>query len=253
VGLIDTLFRKGRQVLGRLKSSIVPQPEPEVAIDGRLREMTGTLSRCRAHVALLQKEQRDLQLKVHRNANRVTHHLREARLSAARGDPEEAFEHLRARARHEEMAGTLEGQLAEFRQATERLEDQVRALEMRVEETKRHKQLLVAQRECLDAHLLLGNAPAHGTGSTVREMIEDLELEVGRMQIVAHASSSIPGLPCSPADLALSDEILRRRVDDELSQLKYQLALCNAEREREERERDVERPRLWEDDEIVFI
>lgn len=253
MGLVDALFRKGRQVLGRLKCSLVPRPEPEAVIDGRLREMTGTLARCRAHVSMLQKEQRDLQLKVHRNANQVTHHLREARMRAAQGECGDAAEHLRARARHEQVAGTLARQLAEFRAATERLEDQVRALEMGVEETKRRKQLLLAQRECLDAHLLLGNAPANLQGSTVRELIEDLEQEVGRMQVVAQVTA--PGMPglCSLTDIALSEAILSRRVDDELSQLKYQLALANAEREREERERERERPRLISDDEIVFI
>lgn len=251
MGLIDSLFWKGRRALDRLISSIVPRPEPEAVIDGRLREMTGTLQRCRAQVQMLQKEQRELQLKVHRNANRITHHLREARMCAARGEPEAAAEHLRARARHEQVAGTLERQLAEFRTATERLEDQVRALEMRVEETKRRKELLLAERECLDAHLLLGTAPAAANGSTVRELIEEMEQEVGRMQVVAHVTA--PGLPCSPADIALSEEILRRRVDDELSQLKYQLTLCNAEREREERERERERSVLLADEEIVFI
>lgn len=252
MGLIDTLFRRGRHALERLMSSLVPPPEPEAVIDGRLREMTGTLARCRAHVAMLQKEQRELQLKVHRAANQITHHLREARQCAARGEPEAAAEHLRARARHEQVAGTLERQLGEFRGATDWLEDQVRGIEMRVEETKRRKELLVAQRECLDAHLLLGGALTTPDGSTARELIEDMEREVGRLQVVAHATTpALPGLPCSPADMALSEEILRRRVDDELSQLKYQLALCNAEREREERDRD--RNVLLADEEIVFI
>lgn len=218
MGLIDEAFRKARRIARALKDHLNPPPVPEQLIAGRLDGITLTLSRCKNQLAMLLKEQRDLQLKVHRNANQITHNLREARLCTVRGEHEEAAEHLRARARHEQVAGTLERQLHDFRNQIERLCDHVRGLEMVVEDARRRRSLLVAQRECFQAHLLMGNN--HGG---VGELMNTMQAEVMALEEVARLTSGTGhGLP-SPAEVELDEEILRRRVDDELGQLKRQL------------------------------
>lgn len=225
MGLIDEVFRKARRVARALRDHLNPPPVPEQLIAGRLDGMTLTLARCKNQLGLLLKEQRDLQLKVHRNANQITHHLREARLCTARGEHEEAAEHLRARARHEQVAGTLRRQLQDFRDQIEQLCDRVRGMEMVVEDARRRRSLLVAQRECFQAHLLMGN-----NHSGVGELINTMQTEVLTLEEVARLTAGTGnGLP-SAADLELDEELLRRRVDDELGQLRKQLPAEPAQR-----------------------
>ena len=220
VGLIDVVFRKARRAVRAVREHLVPPPVPEELIAGRLDGMSSTIARCKGQLTPLMNEQRELQAKVSRNANQITLHLREARLCAARGEEELAAEHLRARCRHEQLAVTLERQLADFRRQIERLVDHVRGLELTVEDTRRRNHLLVAQRECIQAHLLLNGTPS-GTG-TMGDLLEGLEEEVVTMQAVAQLTAG-QGMPTA-AEVSLNDELMRRRVDDELGQLRRQLA-----------------------------
>ena len=125
-----------------------PVRTPEQVIDGHIQQMTVTLGRCKVQVAKLIKEQRELQEKIHRNSNQITHHLREARNSTVRSEDESAREHLRAKKKYEQLGGSLQKQLAFFKSQAETLVDTVRTLELRLDETKRKKMLLLTQRQC---------------------------------------------------------------------------------------------------------
>ena len=244
MGLFDALFHRARRMARRVRDQIIPPPEPEEVIAGRLDGMRATIVRCTAQLGLLSREQRELEVQVHRNANQITFHLREARLCAARGEHELAAEHLRARARHERLAGTLEGQLHDFRRQIELLTDHVRGLELTVEDARRRRQLLIAQRDCIQAHLLMEGAPAGNApgAGTMGDLMQDLETEVNAMEHVAQLTAGHTGLLPSPDDAALSEELMRRRVDDELGQLKRQVAAAEPRA----------LPALADDD-IVFI
>src|ERR1044072_1094522 len=135
MGLVEGMFGNAKGFLLWLCGWEEPIRSPEQIIDGHIQEMTVTLGRCKVQVAKLIKEQRDLQEKIHRNTNQITHHLREARNSAARNEEEGAREHLRAKKKYEQLGDSLAKQLAFFKGQAEKLVDTGRNLELRLDET----------------------------------------------------------------------------------------------------------------------
>ena len=232
MGLVQGMFGKAKGFLLWLFGWEEPVRSPEQIIDGHIQEMTVTLGRCKVQVAKLIKEQRDLQEKIHRNTNQITHHLREARNSAARNEEEGAREHLRAKKKYEQLGDSLQKQLMFFKGQAEKLVDTVRNLELRLDETKRKKMLLLTQRQCAEAQLLLSGNGNEADGEGVRELLVNLEEEVLEKQAKAMLetdlrSGSFPEI----TDNELRDGVMAQQVEDELALLKRRLVTARPEDE----------------------
>lgn len=231
MGLVQGMFGKAKGFLLWLFGWEEPVRTPEQIIDGHIQEMTVTLGRCKVQVAKLIKEQRDLQEKIHRNTNQITHHLREARNSAARNEEEGAREHLRAKKKYEQLGDSLQKQLAFFKGQAEKLVDTVRNLELRLDETKRKKMLLLTQRQCAEAQLLLNGAGGDAEGEGVRELLTNLEEEVLEKQAKAMLETDLRSGGALPeiTDAELRDGAVAQQVEDELAALKRRLPMTTAQ------------------------
>lgn len=224
MGLVQGMFGRAKGFVLWLFGWEEPVQSSEHLIDHHIHDMTLTLGRCKVQVARLIKEQRDLQEKIHRNTNLITSNLREARNAAARGEEEVATDHLRAKVKCEATGTKLQEQLAFFKQQSERLVDTVRSLELRLEETKRKKMLLITQRQCAEAQLLLGGANG-ADGEGMRELLSSLEEEVLEKQAKAMLETEVDGgVPSALSDTELREGAMTQKVEDDLAQIKAGLA-----------------------------
>jgi phage shock protein A len=244
MGLVQGFYGKAKGFFLWLFGWEEPVRTPEQIIDGHIQEMTVTLGRCKVQVAKLIKEQRDLQEKIHRNTNQITHYLREARNATTRDEDELAREHLRSKQKYELLGKGLGQQLGFFKGQAEKLVDTVRTLELKLDETKRKKMLLMTQKQCAEAQLLLHGPGSEAEGEGVRELLSDLEEEVLQKQARAMLETDVgsTGLP----DLSESDGRAAASVEDELAQLKKKLLAPK-------KEEPVEEPPDSQADDIIII
>ena len=201
-----------------------PAMSPDQIIDAKAQEMTVNLNRCKVHVARLIKEQRDLQEKIHRNTNQLTHHLREARNSMVRNEEGRAREHLRLKKKHEQIGERLNQALGKFKNEAEKLVDTVRRLEFNLEDLKRNKMLLLTQRQCYEAQLLLEGENEVDGQVGVRDLLAGLEEEVLEKQTRVFLEHDLDSDALSiAADRELLAETESAEVEEELAQLKQRI------------------------------
>ncbi|MBI4858823.1 MAG: PspA/IM30 family protein [Candidatus Riflebacteria bacterium] len=223
MGLVQGLFGKAKGFLLWLFGWEDPVRTPEQIIDGHIHEMTVTMGRCKVQVAKLIQEQRVLQEKIHKNTNQITHCVREARNAATRNEEEAARDHLRKKHKHEQVGKALQKQLDFFKSQSEQLVDTVRNLELKLDETKRKKMLLMTQRQCAEAQLLLHGAGDGAGGEGVKALLTELEEDVMQKQAKAFLETDLnsTSLP-EPTEQELR-EGSAQQVEDELEQLKKRL------------------------------
>jgi len=226
MGLVQGLVGKAKGFLLWLFGWEEPVRTNEQIIDCHINEMSVTLQRCKVQVCKLIKEQRDLQDKINANKNKITNHVREARNATTRGEEDRAREHLRSKQKCDHLEDRLAKQLAFLKGHAEKLVDTVRDLELRLDETKRKKMLLMTQRQCAEAQLLLNGTGSETEGEGVKELLSELEDEVLEKQARAmletdlETSTTTPEMP----ELEPKDTMASQRIDDELAQLKRKLA-----------------------------
>lgn len=208
-----------------------PIQSPEQIIDAKTNELTVYLNRCKVHVAKLIKEQRDLQEKIHRNTNQITHHLREARNCLARSEQERTKEHLRQKMKHEQIGDGLKKSLGKFKGESEKLVDNVRKLEFKLEELKRHKMLLLTQRQCYEAQLLLEGKDNEDGPAGVKELLAGLEEEVLEKQTRVLLEGDLDSSGVSESTPDLGDDRLNAALEEEMAQLRNRLTAVNPDEE----------------------
>jgi phage shock protein A len=237
MGLVQGMFSKARGFLLWLFGWEEPIRTPEQVLDVNINEMTVTLSRCKIQVAKLLKEQKDLQDKYNRNLNQITHHQREARNCMVRQEEEAAREHVRNKQKFEQYGGQLQKQLASFKSKAEQLVDTVRNLEARLDETKRKKMLLLTQKQCAEAQLLLsGSEQNEGDGPGLKELLTSLEDQVlekqAKVMVEADLTADVPAL----AAAGEFQDLEAKKVEEELASLKKRYLAGGAS------QRDAEEP-----------
>lgn len=148
-------------------------------MDSLIANMSVKLRKAKGQVAILLAGQKRLQDQLHSNMNMVTQYQVKALAAVGRGEDELARDLLKKKRRYEKTVEQLEDEYRNYKRTSDRLMETVRLLELKLEETKRKKLLLLTQRECYETSALIEDGhDGTETGESFREMLEDIEDEV---------------------------------------------------------------------------
>lgn len=227
-----------------------PAPKtPEEILDESIKKMTSGLRRSKAQVRLLLDSQKKLQDEINVNINKVTRFQVKALEAVGKQQEQRAREILRRKQSHEKTVQALQTQLSKHRGVADSLQETIRRLELKLDETKRKRLILTTQKQTYETtRLIQDNLDGFGEEESVGQILTCLEEDVSYLQTEAQLSIGQDMDELSPVEFealppSTSNDI-PLGVEDELASLKKRLASSDD---------DDDDPHSPEDDGIIFI
>lgn len=234
--------------MGRVRDSLLAlfgyptKQRPEQLMDSMIATMSVRLRKCKGQVAIVLASQKRLQEQLHQNMNMTTQYQVKALAAVGRGEDELARELLRKKRRYEDTVEKLKDQLTKHKGVSDRLMETVRLLELKLEETKRNKLLLITQKECYETSQIIEDGFEGEDGDLgFRDILEGIEAEVDHLKYKSEVGVEVEqeALANEPDPLALPESIEepedqeegdrpppvegRSSLDDELAALREKL------------------------------
>jgi phage shock protein A len=215
------LDRIGTVIKSNLNYLINKAEDPAKMLDQLLIDMRQQLVEARREVAVAIADEKRLGVQLDAELEQVREWERRATLAVQKGDDELAREALRRKADHEQIARGYTQQWEAQKASTENLKNALRALNEKIEEAARKKNLLVARQKRAEAQKHIHEVM---TGLTDTSAFENFDRMAARVeQIEAEASAAVE------VSQELSGETMEQRfralesgtdVDQELRALK---------------------------------
>lgn len=225
--------------VGRVRDSLLAlfgyptKQRPEQVMDSIIATMSVRLRKCKGQVAIVLASQKRLQEQLNQNINMVTQYQVKALAAVGRGEDELARELLRKKKRYEDTVEKLKRDLSKHKRTSDGLMELVRRLELKLEETKRNKLLLLTQKECYETSQIIEEGFA-GEESELgfQDILESLEDDVNSLRYATEVGVEVEtealdheehlALPGGDEDI---DESMdpKQALEDELDALRERL------------------------------
>ncbi len=203
-------------------------------MDSVIATMSVRLRKCKGRVAILLASQKRLQEELNRNINMVTQYQVKALAAVGRGEDELARDLLRKKKRYEETVKKLKGDLLKHKRASDSLMELVRQLELKLEETKRNKLLLLTQKECYETSQVIEDGFAGDDELAIQDVLENLEDDVNTLKFASQVGVEIESealdheddplaLPEDAGDSIVEPKSGSELLEDELDALRERL------------------------------
>lgn len=226
--------------VGRVRDSLLAlfgyptKQRPEQVMDSIIATMSVRLRKCKGQVAIVLASQKRLQEQLNQNINMVTQYQVKALAAVGRGEDELARELLRKKKRYEDTVEKLRRDLAKHKRTSDGLMELVRRLELKLEETKRNKLLLLTQKECYETSQIIEEGFS-GEDSELgfQDILESLEDDVNSLRYASEVGVEVETEALEheePLALPEGEDILDDAVDpkealeDELEALRERLS-----------------------------
>ncbi len=223
--------------VGRVKDSVLAlfgyptKPRPEQVMDSMIATMSVNLRKSKGQVAIVLASQKRLQDQLHQNMNMVTQYQVKALAAVGRGEDELARDLLKKKKRYEETVEQLKTELGRHKGISDGLMEMVRKLELKLEETKRQKLLLLTQKQCFETSRSIeeGMEGLEG-GLGFQEVLEDLEDDVNSLKYASTIGVQVEAEQLEDDTgeaLALPGETSgarRNAIEDELEAMRERIA-----------------------------
>lgn len=228
--------------VGRVRDSLLAlfgyptKQRPEQVMDSIIATMSVRLRKCKGQVAIVLASQKRLQEQLNQNINMVTQYQVKALAAVGRGEDELARELLRKKKRYEETVEKLKRDLGKHKRTSDGLMELVRRLELKLEETKRNKLLLLTQKECYETSQIIEEGFS-GEDSELgfQDILETLEDDVNSLRYASEVGVEVEtealdhdeplALPEGDDDLdPLDDDDPKQALEDELEALRERLS-----------------------------
>jgi phage shock protein A len=182
---IGTLFKSN------INDIISKAEDPEKMLNQVLLDMQNQLVEAKKQVAVSIADQKRLEKQRDEQADLAQEWERKAMLAVRAGDEGLAREALKRKAEHE-------GQLAEFgkqtqlqKDAVDKLKDQLRSLNDKIEEAKRKKNILIARQKRAEAQKTIQNTMSGLSDTGAFDTFERMSQKVDQIEAEAAASAEI--------------------------------------------------------------
>lgn len=197
--------------------------DPARTLDRIIYEMRFQLVEAKKQVAVAIADEHRLRREVERQAGETSAWERRAMMAVRAGDDALARAALLRKGEHDELLKTYEAQWAEQKRAVDTLRAALRALDHRIDEASRQRNMLLARLSRANAQRTIAITLSNMNGYAPWTPLERMEDRVSQLEAEVDAAADIYG----GADLSLEAQFAvleaRSRVDDELDALKRRL------------------------------
>jgi len=198
--------------------------DPEKMINQTLLEMQESLRETKVAVARAIRDQKLFEDKYEENKKQVEYWEKKAMVAVEKGDDNLAKEALKKKKEHADLDAEIKGQLDTMTKNVDALKSSCAALESKMEEAKRKKEMLLARLKNSQASIKINeNMNKFKTTSTSAfETFDRMEKQVNNAEAEAEAVQEL-----SDPDVSLKQKFEKleedSQVNDELAELKKKL------------------------------
>ncbi|MGQ9707078.1 MAG: PspA/IM30 family protein [bacterium] len=201
--------------------------DPELILNQLIEDMRGTYKEARAQTTVAFADENMLKAKYEKEKKEVSHWQERAELALRSGREDLAREALARKLEHERLMVEYEVQYTKQHTATEALINGLKALEQKIEEAKRKKDLLIAKAKRAEAARTINTTLADMGDESAFEAFERMEERVEKIEATAVAEGKMAELEASTQKLEEEFAKLGHSdVDTELKALKAKLGLA---------------------------
>jgi phage shock protein A len=224
--------RLGTLIRSNINELINKAEDPEKMLNQVLVDMKSQLVEAKKQVAVAIADEKRLKKQYEQESAKAKEWERKAMLAVKAGDDNLARAALARKADHDEVSETLRQQWEAQKQSVEQLKIALRALDAKIEEAKRKRNILVSRQKRAEAQRTINETLSNINSTSAFDTFERMSDRVTQLEAEAEAASEIGGaLP--EASLESQFKALEAgNVDDELDALKKKMALAAAEKER---------------------
>ena len=194
--------------------------DPEKVLQQIMVDMQQDLREAKLHVAAAIRDQKKLETRYQENLDLSDRWEKRAISAVEEGDDALAKEALRRKRNFEQLAKGYKEQLEEQTRSVKLLKTSLAALEAKIEEARRRKDLLIARQKRAQAQKAISESMNGMSKSSALAVLERMEGRVKAAEIHAEAIAELEAESLEARFARLDNE----DVDDELTKLKAKLS-----------------------------
>ncbi len=194
--------------------------DPEKVLQQIMVDMQQDLREAKLHVAAAIRDQKKLETRCQENLDLADRWEKRAISAVEEGDDALAKEALRRKKNFEQLAKGYKEQLEEQTRSVKLLKTSLAALEAKIEEARRRKDLLIARQKRAQAQKAISETMNGMSKSSALAVLERMEGRVRAAEIHAEAIAELEADSLEARFAGLDNE----DVDDELAKLKAKLS-----------------------------
>lgn len=211
-------------VKSNLNDMISKAEDPEKMIKQMIIDMEAQLNQAKIEVAKTIAEEKKLHKFCEDEKNEVENWLSKAELAVKSGDDELAVEALERKKKHEDIYNQYKGQYEDQNSLTEELKSSLSALQLKIEDAKRQKSVLITRAKRADAKSNIQGAMSRVDNSDAFNTLERMSDKIEDQEFINEATQEVNALS---KDKQLEKKFeklnVKTEVMDELAQLKEKL------------------------------
>jgi len=199
--------------------------EPEKVLTQLIADMQEDLAEARLEVASASRDERALHDEYQDNRSRAEKMANKAVMAVEQGDDELAREALRRKRASERLAETLKQQWQVQRQSMGALRKHLEGLELKIEEARRKKDLIIARRRLAQAQKGLQATASYVSAAGAGETFERIEDKVEDLEAEADAAAELASSFLEARFERLSDDAHEgdAELEEELARIKTEV------------------------------
>jgi phage shock protein A len=196
--------------------------DPAKMMDQMVREMQENLREAKIQVAKAIADEKKLHHQLKQNEVQAKNWESKAMLALKKGDERLAREALKQKKTYDNLSGSVRGQWEEQNTLSSKLKDNLRALESKIDEARRKKEILIARQKRAEAQKKIHDVMSGLSDNSAFATFERMEQKV--MEVEAQADAAVE-LQMDSLDDQFRALEAGSDVDDELAALKAKLSL----------------------------
>ncbi len=196
--------------------------DPAKMMDQMIREMQEQLRDAKIHVAKAIADEKKLHHQLKQNEIQAKNWESKAMLALKKGDERLAKEALKQKKSYDGLSGSIRPQWEQQESLSSKLKDSLRALESKIDEARRKKEILIARQKRAEAQKKIHDVMTGLNDKSAFAKFDQMEQKV--MEIEAQADAAVE-LESASLDDQFKALEAGSEVDDELAALKAKLSL----------------------------
>jgi phage shock protein A len=218
MGVFD---RISRIIRSNISDLLDRAEDPEKILQQIMVDMQQDLREAKLHVAAAIRDQKKLENQYQENLDMADKWEKRAISAVEEGDDTLAKEALRRKKTFEQLAQGYKEQLAEQSESVQLLKTSLTALEAKIEEARRRKDLLIARQKRAQAQKTISETMSGVSKSSALAALEKMEGRVRAAEVHAEAMAE---LQVNTLETRFAELESNGDIDDELARLKAKVA-----------------------------
>lgn len=254
------LNRISTLVRANINDLISRSEDPEKILNQLIMDMKEQLIQAKKQVAVAIADEKRLKKQLDNELEKAREWEKKAMMAVRAGRDDLAREALNRKTEHDQLASEYQGQWEAQKQAADALRNSLRALNKKIEEATRKKNLLIARQKRAEAQKTIQNTMSGLNDTSAFDAFDRMEGKITRMEAEAEASAELAG-DLAGDDLAAQFQELEsdHGGDEALAALKAKMGVSKQaeetqfefEEEEVEEEETVSAPRgTWDSDDL---